>query len=268
MLDCGFKSSKPAQAFIINNLSLKKESNKDIFHQLNLKFSRIESNDFVAIIKDGESIEYNFLGDINCHKKQVRILHQALPSLLFQRESFVLHGSAFEYNGRAIIIMGSSGSGKSESINIIQKQNKIISDDILAIGNLQNTQFCYPGLSALCIKKTDSKRPLNDKRKRSIEIITRKNMTKEKLTISDIFFLHWGGENKILGVDSVNSLKQIISNSFRPIPSGDCKKSEEFYLSSAINLISNSNQYNFYRKRGDVNHSIQYLYNFLKKKYD
>ena len=60
----------------------------------------------------------------------------------------------------------------------------------------------------------------------------------------------------------------MILNSFRPIPTGDCLKSEKFYLSSLTKLISTTEQYIFNRKKGNIIQSVEKLYEFLNKKYD
>ena len=84
--------------------------------------------------------------------------------------------------------MGSSGSGKSESLNIIQNKDKIISDDIIAIEFSNDNAISLNGLPALCIKSNNSLRELKDKRQRSLEIIPEKLMVKNKLKVYDIFF--------------------------------------------------------------------------------
>tara|TARA_B100000963_G_scaffold85129_1_gene72783 strand:- start:1274 stop:1993 length:720 start_codon:yes stop_codon:yes gene_type:complete len=239
-----------------------------MFHQLNFENSIVESDEVIFHISGGNLIEYNFTKKLSKHKKQLKILHQAIPSLLFQRKIFVLHGSAFEYRGKAIILMGSSGSGKSESLNIIKNENKIISDDIIAVEFSDNKAICLSGLSALCIHSEDSIKPLNDMRHRSLEIISNKQMVQNKLIISDIFFLNWEQENSIEVISATESLKQIILNSFRPIPTGNCKDSEKFYLSSVTKIIDRTEQYTFGRKKGNICNSIEKLNSYLKKKYD
>ena len=57
-------------------------------------------------------------------------------------------------------------------------------------------------------------------------------------------------------------------NSFRPIPTGASKKSEEFFLSAATSLLKNTDQYYFSRQKGDIYESVSKLYNFLENKYD
>tara|TARA_B100000963_G_scaffold354768_1_gene371828 strand:+ start:9165 stop:9941 length:777 start_codon:yes stop_codon:yes gene_type:complete len=250
------------------NSSLSRRSKKKIFHKLNLKTSIIENDDVIFHVTDGNLIEYNFANHISNHKKQLKILHQALPNLLFQREFFILHGSAFEFKDRSIILMGTSGSGKSESLNVIKNHNRVISDDIIALKFSENKTICYPGLSVLCIRNNNSERPLEDRRNRALEILADNVMVQNKLNVTDIFYLNWGSENNIYKIDGIKSVKQIILNSFRPIPTGDCKKSEKFYLSSISSLVKDTDQYIFERKEGSVQHSILKLYEFLENKYD
>ena len=239
-----------------------------MFHQLNFENSLVESDEVIFHISGGNLIEYNFTKKLSKHKKQLKILHQAIPSLLFQRKIFVLHGSAFEYKGKAIVIMGTSGSGKSESLNIIQNENNILSDDIVAIEFSQGKTYSLPGLSAICVKNNQSSRPLKDKRQRSMEFIPINSMLKSKLEVFDLFFLNWGEINSIFEIDHTASLKQLIFNSFRPIPTGDCSKSEKFYLSSLTKILASTEQYIFKRKKGNIDQSVKKLYEFLNTKYD
>ena len=233
-----------------------------------METSVIESDDFIFHINNGNLIEYKFLKSISFQKQQLKILHQAFPSVLFQRKFLVLHGSAFEYNGKGILILGNSASGKSESINLIQRGQKIITDDIISLKVSKNSVISSPGLSALCISNKNSLLPLHDNRLRSLEFISNEAMYKNDIEITDIFFLKWGKTNKITNIEKTDSFKELIVNSFRPIPTGASKKSEEFFLSSTTNLLDNTKQHVFFREKGDIQESISKLYNFLKNKYD
>ena len=62
------------------------------------------------------------------------LLGSAIGSLLIQRGFVVLHGNALEKNGKAIVCLGHSGTGKSTIAYSLMKQGwNLLSDDLVAI---------------------------------------------------------------------------------------------------------------------------------------
>ena len=234
---------------------------------MSLNDSFIESNYFVARIKNGNSIEYNFLSELLPHDKQLKILHQAFPSVIFQRKNLALHGSAFSFNGKTIILLGDSGSGKSETINLISKVHKIITDDIVSVDIKSDNLFCNNGIPILCVKDGEIDALPNDIRQRSIKVLDQKSLCMEKTKITDIFFLEWGQEDSIKGIKKIEAFKKIIPNTFRPLPEKACKDSDKFFIAALTKLLSETDQSVFFRKNGSINESVSYLLKYLKLKY-
>tara|TARA_Y100001968_G_C19349602_1_gene713901 strand:- start:19 stop:864 length:846 start_codon:yes stop_codon:yes gene_type:complete len=240
------------------NLNYQKPNNKT-YHQLNLFSSRIENSEFICQIDQGKKISYKFFKDIENHVKAIKILHQAIPSILFQRGNFIYHGSALERNNKAILLLGESGSGKSHTADLLSRKYPLISDDTIAIEKNYDSNFCLKGFPYLCVQDNKKKFRLNDKRNRRIKFLSKNISKKEKVKIDKIFFLEWAEENKIKELKLIDAFKFSILNSFRPLPSGDCKNSEIKYFSDISSILNDSKQYIFYRKKGDIKESIRFF---------
>jgi energy-coupling factor transporter ATP-binding protein EcfA2 len=69
-----------------------------------------------------------------------------LALLLTQRKETILHASSFEVNGRAIIVMGNKGYGKSTiTAASTLMGHKLISDDVVRISKVNGEYFVHPG---------------------------------------------------------------------------------------------------------------------------
>lgn len=226
--------------------------------------SIVETKQFVSHIIGGRHLEYNFLENISLHNKQLKILHHAFPSVLFQRKKLALHGCAFEYKNYAILLLGPSGYGKSETINVLQKHLKVISDDIISIEIREEKAICNPGLPILCIQNKNSALKLNDKRERSLQIVSHNNMVNADKTVKKILYLDWGEENIVSKMKTIDAFKYLILNSFRPIPSTNSPDSQSEYMKLISHLANTCQHFRLSRKKGDLDGSISTISNFLK----
>lgn len=74
----------------------------------------------------------------------------ALAAVLQQNNLLVLHGSAVEINGKAVIILGKKGHGKSTlTAALINRSHRLISDDVTAISIKSSGLEVSPGLPIL-----------------------------------------------------------------------------------------------------------------------
>lgn len=78
---------------------------------------------------------------------RVFLLGSALGALLHQRDDLVLHGSAIEWDGKAVVFMGISGIGKSTTATAFrQKGHAILTDDLSVIRpNPDGQLLVWPG---------------------------------------------------------------------------------------------------------------------------
>lgn len=95
---------------------------------------------FVAnyLIQNGNSIYIDPLNDSEQRDIELFFLGSAMAALLMQRNILPFHGSAFEKDGKATIITGKSGAGKTSLLNFFLKKGyNAITDDVSAL-TIQN----------------------------------------------------------------------------------------------------------------------------------
>lgn len=79
--------------------------------------------------------------------QRVPLFGPAMAAVLQQNDLLVLHGSSIEVNGKALIILGKKGHGKSTlTAALVKRKHKLISDDVTAL-SISGTQLqIRPGL--------------------------------------------------------------------------------------------------------------------------
>jgi chloramphenicol 3-O-phosphotransferase len=88
----------------------------------------------VARFKDGNEIVFAPASEESLADVPVFVLGTAFGILLHQREQIVLHASAIEVNGRAVVFCGPSGAGKSTLAAAFAQQGyRLITDDVCAM---------------------------------------------------------------------------------------------------------------------------------------
>ncbi len=243
---------------IKENSNLEYENKNKKLQKLSLSESRIENKKFITTTTKN-LCQYKFFDTYNSYNQQLKILHQALPSALFQRRYFVLHGSAFLFNGEAVVITGPSGYGKSETLDVLSKRFKIITDDIVGISVKGSSVKVLPGIPITAISHGNKELFLNDKRSRYFKAYRNINISTSSRPLSKIIILDWGDNYSFNKIDLKTAFSKIMGNTFRTLPSNKCKESEKVYLMNYINVLKKTKQYIFSRKRGDINDSINFL---------
>jgi len=78
---------------------------------------------------------------------RVFLLGSAFGALLHQRQDFVLHGSAIEWEGEAVVFMGNSGVGKSTTSTAFRKRgHAVLTDDLCVVrAGPDGRMLAYPG---------------------------------------------------------------------------------------------------------------------------
>lgn len=252
-------SSLKPQVLIRNNPQLKRELNYGKrLQKLSLSNARIENEQLVAKI-DKDIAEYFFFSDHEDHVKQTKIMHQIMPSILFMNDIFVIHGAAFEINEKAVIIAGPSSYGKSETINQLSRNYKVLSDDIVGIKIQNNQPFVLPGLPFTALSSSKSSLPLADKRNRYFNLIPSDRTAYSERIISQIIILDWGSSYKMEKLTQKIAFLKLMENTFRPLPSNSCKRSEINYLKNFSNILKKSDQFLFTRIKGNIEESTKQL---------
>lgn len=90
-------------------------------------------------VSDGKQIIIEPLADADVESIKLFLNGPVFGALLLQKGLLPLHAAAFEYNGKAILISGNSGIGKSSTVAHIAKQGyKLIADDISCVRIVNN----------------------------------------------------------------------------------------------------------------------------------
>jgi hypothetical protein len=86
------------------------------------------------LLKDGDKIVFAPESEASIEEVPIFILGTVFGMLLHQRAQIVLHASAVEVNGKAVVFCGSSGAGKSTlAAALVQRGYRLITDDVCAI---------------------------------------------------------------------------------------------------------------------------------------
>ena len=234
-----------------------------IWSSLSLKNAVVNEKDFYSEITNGNEIRYFATSKINKNKLLAKIFHMPMSYLLFQRKNFVLHGSAFTWNEKAIALCGISGSGKSELVQLLSKKFNYLTDDIIGIDVNGDENLCEPGLPFICSINGFSNFSMDEKRGRSIAWVPIEKRELRRVKLDQIFFLDWGENFEIRKINEEEAFKMVIPNSFRPLPSGCNDDAESFYLESIAKIIRNTKMNLFIRKKGSIEDSANYIIKYL-----
>lgn len=86
------------------------------------------------LIREGKEIIVDPLPEAQTDRLRLFLLGAALSVLLHQRDYLILHGSAVNINGRAVVFIGNKGWGKSTMAATFHKRGyNILSDDVTAL---------------------------------------------------------------------------------------------------------------------------------------
>ncbi len=86
------------------------------------------------IMRNGEQIVFAPESETSAEDVPIFILGTVFGILLHQREQIVLHASAVEVNGSAVLFCGPSGAGKSTlAAALVQRGYRLLTDDFCAI---------------------------------------------------------------------------------------------------------------------------------------
>jgi hypothetical protein len=86
------------------------------------------------LLEDGQRIVFAPETEASAEDVPIFILGTVFGILLHQREQIVLHASAVEVNGRAVVFCGPSGAGKSTlAAALVQRGYRLITDDVCTI---------------------------------------------------------------------------------------------------------------------------------------
>ncbi len=239
---------------INNNLVSKLNNNNasETINFLNVNDAFIENKFFICLIKEGKSIQLKVKVNIDDLNFISNFLHMPFAFILFQRGILPLHAMSFELNNKSILISGNSGSGKSTLCSLIQSKYKILSEDITGI-SFENDELKAIPSFPIILSDNFYKQKLrffgNEKINRSRKIIKLENdsFCSTLETISKIYILEWGNQFDIQSLNSSESFKYLIRNSFKPSPHNNCVKSDKLYFKKIAEIINKLKIFRFTR---------------------
>ncbi|MBH5319649.1 aldolase [Paenibacillus sp. GSMTC-2017] len=92
------------------------------------------TNVAIYLVKDGNTIIVSPIGEQSAEKLRLYLDGYGMSTLLLQRKSLPLHGSAIVIDGRAYAIVGQSGAGKSTLTKaFLDRGYSFLSDDIIPV---------------------------------------------------------------------------------------------------------------------------------------
>jgi hypothetical protein len=178
-------------------------------------------------VHDGKQIIIEPLADIECKDIRLFLLGSVFSALLHQRGFFVLHGSAIEMDGEAIIFTGTSGAGKSTlAAAFAQKGYRVITDDVCAIRiGADERPMLIPGFPKIKLWKDAADRlsrdistatPVRDGEEK-YNFSTIESHCSEPLPLRDIYIIkpNEGDEISIESIESFQRILQLIRNTYR-----------------------------------------------------
>lgn len=179
----------------------------------------------------------------------VFLLSSVIAVLLQQREYLVLHGAAVDIAGKAVVLTGHSGVGKTAlSLALCDRGYPFITDEICAIRRQNGKTVIYPGFPELHVwHDTLSKENREDTDYKPVRCGIRKyvvNVGKrfchEKIEVSQIVVLDNHKQENInwQSVKGVVKLEELMRYTFQPRLAENLEKVNHFQLYTAIGITT------------------------------
>ena len=178
----------------------------------------------------------------------INILNYPLASIFFQNNCLCIHGSALFYRGKTILILGTSGSGKSSlAASLINVGAKLLSEDTLIFDpKKDHNLYCsYPiiklsdeiinYLKFEYIKKIKLKR---NRLSRNAYIIDYKNMIKKTKRVDLVIYPSWSNNFTYSKLNTKDSVMSFIESGFF-----NFQETKTDLLKSINKIIGNSASY-------------------------
>lgn len=97
-------------------------------------------------VQNGNKVTITPLAETTHEESHLYLLGSVFGALLQQRGSLVLHASAINYMGKAILFIGNSGAGKSTLAATFRKHGyKCLTDDLCPVSQSEDIPFATPG---------------------------------------------------------------------------------------------------------------------------
>lgn len=175
-------------------------------------------------IDNGREITVFPLPKIEERLIRLPLLGAALAVLLYQRGKFVLHGSAVEVGGEAVVFVGDKGYGKSTMAAMLcRRGHRLLADDTVAIDiDTTNRHLVLPGFPQVklypdAVVAASGRDPdtleeiASNVSKRSLKP---ENFCTETLPLGAVYVLGHGTDVRISQIEPQEALRFLIVNSY------------------------------------------------------
>jgi hypothetical protein len=181
------------------------------------------------LLNDGNQIVFTPESEASAEDIPIFILGTVFGILLHQREQIVLHASAVEVNGRAVVFCGASGAGKSTlAAALAQRNYRLITDDVCAITlSADAAPMVHPDgrqlkLWAQAIKKLELENVKREPVRGCLEkfYVEPNGATNRALPLAVIYALREGLHSDDLNIEQpsvVDSAIMLRNNAYRPL---------------------------------------------------
>ena len=215
---------------------------------------------YFEISKNGKEIRVKELFKKNSRALFIsKFLNHVIPFSLYQNKKLMIHGSGVSKNGRGVLFIGGSGSGKS-SLSASLKDFKIIAEDSV-IANFE-AENCYVSTGFPLVKLTkEVAKVLNYKKAESIKLpgdrLSRsyypiQNFSTERVLIDKCYILEWGDKFDIKKIEPKEFLANFLLSTYSSIPVNSCKVSSGIQHKYASQFLSSVKTYKLIRNKKNL----------------
>lgn len=176
-------------------------------------------------------------------------LNQPIACYEYLNKNIVLHCSAFEYKGKANILLGLPKSGKSTLLGAGLDQAKFITEDI---GIISEKREITPSTPLIKLQKEDINKKYfeiltsipGDERKRIVCRLKKSIFSDGPKPLSRIFFINRCEKSNIESISPRLKIAKLLSSSFRPFEFHDNDSEKDFFLNISKILELDIKQFN------------------------
>ena len=242
------------------------------YYLLNSKEAKFIKKDQVKVsIKN--KLSYEILNKKICDSDlSFKLLTHPMGLYFFRKENYILHSSAVNINNKAFIFIGLSGSGKSSVLASLLNYGEMITEDISKIKFSDNSAYVSPSLPVIKLSKNilDYHKLefvyefdiAGDERGRKGYVVNNFDHVNVPVRVCGCFILNNDNSNKIEKVSSDFALRNLVLNSFSPMPRNKCLKSENILLQNISSFIRTVPIYMLPRQK---NFSNKMVLDFISK---
>ena len=175
-------------------------------------------------VTGGDTISVQLEEGASMHLLSLYLLGSCMGAILYQRGGMLLHGSCVAKDGRALLLTGDSGVGKSTlAREFLQNGWQLVTDDVASIvlrGGVYHVQSSYPSQKlwqdAMERYTLEGESLFQENRKDKFHVDAQ-SFFKEGLTpLQMVVRLAVGEQTRVQSVEGIAQVHQLMENTYRP----------------------------------------------------